>query len=75
MEEIMRLARLCIALIFVFSSFGFSYSHYTKNTEHTITQNENDDYTVLREYHDGMWWLVYYDEDGLKVMEIPDPWQ
>jgi hypothetical protein len=71
----MRLVKLCIALFFALTSISFSNSSYPNNTEQVITLNENDDYTIVREYHDGLWWLVYYDVDGLKVMEVPDPWQ
>lgn len=71
----MRLTKLCFALVFALSSFSFSYLPNSVNTENSSILHENNDYTVVREYHDGMWWLVYYNEDGLKVMEVPDPWQ
>ena len=71
----MRLTKLCIALVFALNSFCFSYSANSTITEKASVLTENNDYTVVREYHDGMWWLVYYNSDGLKVMEVPDPWQ
>lgn len=71
----MKLIKLCIAIIFVFSSACFSYTPYSNNTDQTDVLNDSDDYTIVREYHDGLWWLVYYNEDGMKVMEVPDPWQ
>lgn len=71
----MKLVKLCIAIIFVFSSSCFSYAPYSYITDQTAVLNDNDVYTIVREYHDGLWWLVYYNEDGMKVMEVPDPWQ
>jgi hypothetical protein len=71
----MKLAKLCIIFFFALSSFSFSYTLYSNTPEQAVTLNEDDDYTIIREYHDGLWWLVYYNADGLKIMEIPDPWQ
>jgi len=70
----MRLAKFYIVIIFVFSSFCVSNSSYSYIGNQT-TLNDNDDYIIVKEYHDGLWWLVYYTDDGLKVMEVPDPWQ
>jgi hypothetical protein len=71
----MKLAKLCFALFLTLSSFSFSSTPYQNTTEQITTLNNDGDYTIVREYHDGFWWLVYYDEDGLKVMEVIDPWQ
>jgi hypothetical protein len=71
----MRLAKLIISIIFVISSSCFSYAPYPTITAQTEALNDNDDYTIVREFHDDLWWLVYYNEDGMKVMEVPDPWQ
>lgn len=66
---------LCIVLFLALSSFGFSSIPYQNTTEQLTTLYDNDSYTIVREYHDGYWWLVYYNEDGHKVMEVIDPWQ
>lgn len=71
----MKLAKICTALLFGLSSISFSYTPLQNTAECVSAINENEDYTIVREYHNGLWWLVYYDVDGMKVMEVPDPWQ
>lgn len=71
----MTLAKLCIAIVFSFSALCFTYENYSSTEDQNTTAYGNEDYTVERQFHDGLWWLVYYDEDGIKVMEVPDPWQ
>jgi hypothetical protein len=66
---------LCIVLFLALSSISFSFTPNQNTSEQIALLNDNDSYTVLREYHDGYWWLAYYTEDGLKVMEVIDPWQ
>ena len=44
-----------------------------ENNKAELFCDNSGNYIYTRENRDGVWWIVVYNEDGLKITEYPDP--